>query len=297
MVKLTQSYISSAARELGMSPTKKLGQNFMIDDGIARKIVKLANVSPDSNVLEVGTGFGSLTQYLVNAGKNYLGIEYDRKLFNWIISEYKSDNINFLHKDALKLEKADFQNKPFDILVANLPYNISTPLLITYFKQFENLKSATVLVQKEVADRILASPGGTLYGIPTVKLKLLTNVKKLLSVPPGVFWPRPKVDSTLINLTRKNADEDAKKLTDTDFLFKIIDAAFSHRRKTLVSSLTLGLKTSSTLKSETDKELNLDKSHIQQSLEKIGLPANVRAEELNSDQFIELSNIILSNTD
>ncbi|MDR2799268.1 MAG: 16S rRNA (adenine(1518)-N(6)/adenine(1519)-N(6))-dimethyltransferase RsmA [Bifidobacteriaceae bacterium] len=272
MQKLTQSYISEEAKRLGISPTKKLGQNFMIDEGTAQKIVKLADLKSDSKILEIGPGFGSLTQHLVNESSGYLGIEYDKKLFEWISEKYKNANAHFLHKDAMKLEKNDFQNFEFDSLVANLPYNISTPLLITYFQNFENLKVATVLVQKEVADRILANPGGKHYGIPTAKLKLLTLTKKLLSVPPGVFWPRPKVDSTLIKLVRKD-----KPLENMQFTFKIIDAAFAHRRKTLASSLAIALKS--------DSELNIKKENILSALSEIGKESNVRAEELSPGEF------------
>ncbi|MDR3116483.1 MAG: hypothetical protein LBT91_01395, partial [Bifidobacteriaceae bacterium] len=251
---LKQSQISEICRQLGIKPNKKLGQNFMIDKGTVEKIISLAgfnslsfdssnfdspnfdssnfdssnsdspNFDSSSGVLEIGPGFGALTDYLIESSQSYIGIEYDKKIFAWLNERYKSESqpktqqksqqksqqkghqksVNFFHLDAMKLpERLDamklsdggknyeFDSKfNFNYLVANLPYNIAIPLLISYFRYFPQLKKAIVLVQKEAADRILAKKNEANYSIPSVKLDLLTHRKKLLAVPPSVFWPR-----------------------------------------------------------------------------------------------------------
>ncbi|MDR3152186.1 MAG: hypothetical protein LBT85_01815, partial [Bifidobacteriaceae bacterium] len=233
---LKQSQISEICRQLDIKPNKKLGQNFMIDKGTVEKIISLAgfnslslnslsldslgldssNFDSPSRVLEIGPGFGALTDYLIESSQSYIGIEYDKKIFAWLNERYESESqpktrqksqqksIHFFHLDAMKLpERLDAmklsdggKNSEFDsefnfnYLVANLPYNIAIPLLISYFRYFPQLQKAIVLVQKEAADRILAKKNEANYSIPSVKLDLLTHRKKLLAVPPSVFWPR-----------------------------------------------------------------------------------------------------------
>ncbi|MDR3128070.1 MAG: 16S rRNA (adenine(1518)-N(6)/adenine(1519)-N(6))-dimethyltransferase RsmA [Bifidobacteriaceae bacterium] len=288
--KLTQTYISQLSDKLGIYPAKKFGQNFMIDQGTIIRIIKAANVTKQTAVLEIGPGFGALTQHLIQLCQNYLGVEYDNKLFKYLETEYKNPEVKFLHLDAMKLS-AFYQNQdnknslwPFTKLVANLPYNISIPLLISYFLQFPNLTSATVLVQKEIADRILAFKNSANYGIPAVKLAILANTKKLFNIPPSVFWPRPTVNSCLIQLDKKPlsdiliGDNYEVGLEKINYIFKIIDGAFAHRRKTLASSLAIYFK--------------LPKFKINQTLQQLNIPLNARAQELDIVYFKKIAKLI-----
>jgi len=220
---LTTTEIRELASKLDLKPTKKLGQNFVTDQNTVEKIVRTSNVTKDSHVLEVGPGLGSLTLALLAKGANVTAVEIDSR---------NDSQLGVINKDALEITTSDVQNP--DVLVANLPYNVSVPVIIHILENFPSIKNYLVMVQSEVADRLAAGPGSRTYGSPSVKLQWYAEVSKAGSISRNVFWPVPNVDSDLVQINRKaDVDESIRKE-----LFAVVDAAFSQRRKMLRSALS-----------------------------------------------------------
>ena len=234
---LNPTEIRELAAKLGLKPTKKLGQNFVIDQNTVEKIVRISNVSKDSIVLEVGPGLGSLTLGLMATGAKVIAVEIDERLAQLLPNTAKAKGFGesqliVINKDALEISKNDVNNP--DVLVANLPYNVSVPVIIHILETFPSIKNYLVMVQSEVADRLAANPGSRTYGSPSVKLQWYAEVSKAGSISRNVFWPVPNVDSDLVQLHRRNnVDESIRKE-----LFAVVDAAFSQRRKMLRSALS-----------------------------------------------------------
>ncbi|NEG55634.1 16S rRNA (adenine(1518)-N(6)/adenine(1519)-N(6))-dimethyltransferase RsmA [Bifidobacterium platyrrhinorum] len=243
--------IRRIADEAGVSPTKKFGQNFVIDPGTVRRIVREAHIGPESHVLEVGPGLGSLTLAILETGARMTAVEIDPPLAERLpdtIAEFMPDAVDrfaVVNRDALTVSPAnlpDFADgRPFT-LVANLPYNVATPIILTLLERFANLESFLVMVQKEVADRLAATPGSKIYGTPSVKLAWYGEASRVGTIGRNVFWPAPNVDSALVSFTRTRhdpgedgADGDAEALRRETF--RLIDAAFGQRRKTLHAAL------------------------------------------------------------
>jgi 16S rRNA (adenine1518-N6/adenine1519-N6)-dimethyltransferase len=230
--------IRALASQLDIKPTKVWGQNFVIDANTVRSIVKSAGVGADDDVLEVGPGLGSLTLALLQSCRSTTAIEIDPKLATQLpltVAKRLPDHASKLHvvaQDALKVNELPVAPTA---LVANLPYNVSVPVLLHMFHTFPSIKTALVMVQAEVADRLAAAPGSRIYGVPSVKARWFGDVKKAATIGRNVFWPAPNVDSALVRIDRYEtplADVDVKKL------FASIDAAFSQRRKMLRSALS-----------------------------------------------------------
>ncbi|WP_051922699.1 16S rRNA (adenine(1518)-N(6)/adenine(1519)-N(6))-dimethyltransferase RsmA [Bifidobacterium stellenboschense] len=238
--------IRRIAAEAGVSPTKKFGQNFVIDPGTVRRIVREAHVGPESHVLEVGPGLGSLTLAILESGARMTAVEIDPPLAERLpdtIAEFMpeaADRFAVVNRDALTVSPAnlpDFaDDEPFT-LVANLPYNVATPIILTLLERFTNLESFLVMVQKEVADRLAATPGSKIYGTPSVKLAWYGEASRVGTIGRNVFWPAPNVDSALVAFTRTRHDGDARAETLRRETFRLIDAAFGQRRKTLHAAL------------------------------------------------------------
>ena len=243
--------IRRIADEAGVSPTKKFGQNFVIDPGTVRRIVREARIDASSHVLEVGPGLGSLTLAILETGARMTAVEIDPPLAERLpdtIGAYMpeaAERFRVVNRDALTVSPAnlaDFADgEPFT-LVANLPYNVATPIILTLLERFANLDSFLVMVQKEVADRLAATPGSKIYGTPSVKLAWYGEAERAGVIGRNVFWPAPNVDSALVRFTRTRAvpaaAEDAaaeERLRGTTF--RLIDAAFGQRRKTLNAAL------------------------------------------------------------
>ena len=236
--------IRRIAAEEGITPTKKFGQNFVIDPGTVKKIVTASKINSNDFVMEVGPGLGSLTLAILQAGANLTAVEIDPPLAKRLPSTVKEfmpnalERFNVILKDALELNAQDvpnLANAQHFTLVANLPYNVATPIILTLLEKFNNLTSFLVMVQKEVADRLCAQPGTKTYGTPSVKLAWYGESQKAGLIGRNVFWPAPNVDSALVYFERNNAiREDEQK---REKVFKIIDAAFQQRRKTLHSAL------------------------------------------------------------
>lgn len=229
--------IRALAAGMDLKPAKALGQNFVIDANICRKIVRLAQVSQEDIALEIGPGLGSLTLALLEQAAEVIAVEIDSRLSEQLpitVAKHSShpEKFSVINQDALGL--FELPNSP-TILVANLPYNVSVPVLLHYLEKFPSLLSGVVMVQAEVADRLVAKPGSKDYGIPSVKATWWAQMSHVGAVSRSVFWPAPKVDSKLVRFVRQSTPAAEEIRQD---VFASIDAAFSQRRKMLRSALS-----------------------------------------------------------
>ena len=238
--------IRRIADQAGIHPTKRLGQNFVIDPGTVRRIVRLAGVKPGQSVLEVGPGLGSLTLGLLEAGCLVTADEIDSGLARRLpqtVSERMPealDRLTVINRDALTLtpQLAGDAGKATDLaMVANLPYNVATPIILTLLARFANLSRFLVMVQKEVADRLTAGPGSKVYGTPSLKLAWYGHTAQAGRIGRHVFWPAPNVDSALVSFVRNEEGHIGEDERTRNQVFALIDAAFGQRRKTLHAAL------------------------------------------------------------
>lgn len=262
---------------------KKFGQNFLIDTHVLNKIIRSAEISSEDMVLEIGPGIGTMTQYLAQAAGRVTAVEIDRALIP-ILEETLEDyeNVTVLNEDILKVDIAGLAErenggKPIKV-VANLPYYITTPIIMGLFENHVPLKSITVMVQKEVAERMQVGPGSKDYGALSLAVQYYAKPYIVANVPPNCFMPRPKVGSAVIRLDRY--EKPPVQVDNEKFMFKIIRASFNQRRKTLAN----GLKNSS--------ELDCSKEEIETSIRSLGKGASVRGEALTLEEFAVLSNTL-----
>ena len=263
---------------------KRFGQNFLIDTHVLEKIIKSAEITKDDLVLEIGPGIGTMTQYLCENAREVIAVEIDKNLIpileNDTLAQY--DNVTIINEDILKLDLnalVEERNGGKRIkVVANLPYYITTPIIMGLFESHVPLQNITVMVQKEVADRMQAGPGSKDYGALSLAVQYYAKPYIAANVPQNCFMPRPNVGSAVIRLTLH--EEPPVKVKDETLLFALIRASFNQRRKTLVNGLTNAA------------ELNLTKEEVQAALEEIGLSATVRGEALTLEQFAELTNVL-----
>ena len=262
---------------------KKFGQNFLIDEHVLDKIIRAAEITKDDYVLEIGPGIGTMTQYLACAAREVTAVEIDRALIPILEDTLKEyDNVSIINEDILKVDIAALAKeknggRPIKV-VANLPYYITTPIIMGLFESHVPLESITVMVQKEVADRMQVGPGTKDYGALSLAVQYYAEPYIVANVPCNCFMPRPNVGSAVIRLTcHAERPVDVK---DEAFMFKIIRASFNQRRKTLQN----GLNNAS--------NLSVNKEQVVTALEKMGLPATVRGEALSLEQFAELSNLL-----
>jgi 16S rRNA (adenine1518-N6/adenine1519-N6)-dimethyltransferase len=226
------------ADKLGMRPTKQRGQNFVIDANTVRRIVRASGVTPDDVVLEVGPGLGSLTLALLGTVSRVVAVEVDPVLAAALpatIATYapsRSDRVEVVRDDALRV--TEVPGPPPTALVANLPYNVSVPVLLHLMALLPSLRHGLVMVQAEVADRLAAAPGSRTYGVPSVKAAWFADVRRAGSVSRSVFWPAPNVDSGLVAWTHRDPPPGT---ATREQVFRVVDAAFAQRRKTLRSTL------------------------------------------------------------
>ena len=260
---------------------KKFGQNFLIDSNVLESIIRGAEITKDDFVLEIGPGIGTMTQYLCEAARQVVAVEIDKMLIPILedtLSEY--DNVEVINQDVLKVDiksLAEEKNngKPIKV-VANLPYYITTPIIMGLFESGVPIDSITIMVQKEVADRMQTGPGSKDYGALSLAVQYYATAKVILNVSATCFMPRPNVDSAVIKLTRHK--EPTVNVADEKLMFKIIRASFNQRRKTLVNGL------------ESSPELSFSKEQIVKAVEKIGKPETIRGEALTLEEFAELAN-------
>ena len=264
---------------------RKFGQNFLIDGHVLDKIIAGAGVTKDDMVLEIGPGIGTMTQYLAEAAGKVVAVEIDRNLLPILqetLSDY--DNVKVIHADVLsldleKLVQEENGGRPIKV-VANLPYYITTPIIMALFEQHVPLANVTVMVQKEVAARMKSGPGSKEYGALSLAVQYYAEPYIVANVPCNCFMPRPNVDSAVIRLTRY--EEPPVQVKDEKMLFKIIRASFNQRRKTLQN----GLNNSS--------ELNFTKDQIAAAIAAAGFSPSVRGEALTLEQFARLTDILLN---
>jgi 16S rRNA (adenine1518-N6/adenine1519-N6)-dimethyltransferase len=227
------------ADKLALRPTKRLGQNFVIDGGTVRRIVRTAELSADDVVIEVGPGLGSLTLALLEQVRRVIAVEIDpvlaRQLPHTVAERMPeaADRLTVITADALRLRPDDLDEAP-DVLVANLPYNVAVPVVLHLLEVLPTLRGGLVMVQAEVADRLAARPGSKIYGVPSVKTAWYAEVRKAGPVGRTVFWPVPNVDSGLVALVRRDPPPTA---ATREEVFAVVDAAFAQRRKTLRAAL------------------------------------------------------------
>ena len=262
---------------------KKFGQNFLIDTHVLEKIISAAGITKNDCVLEIGPGIGTMTQYLAENAGHVVAVEIDRNLIPILketLADY--DNVTVINEDILRVDikaLAEEYNggKPIKV-VANLPYYITTPIIMGLFESGAPIDNITVMVQKEVADRMQSGPGTKDYGALSLAVQFYSKAEIVANVPANCFMPRPNVGSAVIRLTcHAERPVDVK---DEAFMFKIIRASFNQRRKTLQN----GLNNAS--------NLSVNKEQVVTALEKMGLPATVRGEALSLEQFAELSNLL-----
>lgn len=262
---------------------KKFGQNFLIDGHVLNKIIHAAGITEEDFVLEIGPGIGTMTQYLAEAAKRVLAVEIDRMLIP-ILEETLADyenvevlNADILQLDIKKLVEEKNGGKPVKV-VANLPYYITTPIIMGLLEKHVPVDSITVMVQKEVAQRMQAQPGTKDYGALSLAVQYYCEPYIAANVPPNCFIPRPKVGSAVIRL--RTYRETPVKVKDEQLMFRIIRASFNQRRKTLANGLN------------NSQELTFSKQEIAEAIEALGVPAGVRGETLTLTQFAKLADIL-----
>ena len=259
---------------------KKFGQNFLIDTHVLDKIIRAAEITKDDFVLEIGPGIGTMTQYLACAAGKVAAVEIDRSLIPILEDTLDGyDNVTIINNDILKVDIAKLAEeenggKPIKV-VANLPYYITTPIIMGLFEKHVPLKSITVMVQKEVADRMQTGPGSKDYGALSLAVQYYAEPYIVANVPPNCFMPRPKVGSAVIRLERY--ENPPVEVLDEKLMFRIIRASFNQRRKTLAN----GLKNS--------PELDFSKEEIEAAILSLGKGASVRGEALTLEEFAQLS--------
>ncbi|MGP3957390.1 16S rRNA (adenine(1518)-N(6)/adenine(1519)-N(6))-dimethyltransferase RsmA [Nonomuraea sp. 3N208] len=226
------------ADKLDLRPTKKLGQNFVIDGGTVRRIVRVADLAEDDVVIEVGPGLGSLTLALLPSASHVVAVEIDpvlaAQLPITVADRGLSDRLTVVNADAMKITADDLAGFVPTALVANLPYNVAVPVVLHLLEVLPSLRKGLVMVQSEVADRLAAGPGSKVYGVPSVKAAWYADVRRAGAVGRTVFWPVPNVDSGLVSLTRR---EPPATSASREKVFAVVDAAFAQRRKTLRAAL------------------------------------------------------------
>lgn len=262
---------------------KKFGQNFLIDTHVLDKIIDASGVTEDDFVLEIGPGIGTMTQYLCERAREVVAVEIDKNLIPILSDTLKNySNVTVINEDILKLDICKLaeeknQGKPIKV-VANLPYYITTPIIMGLFESHVPIDSITIMVQKEVAERMQEKPGSKEYGALSLAVQYYAKPEIVANVPPNCFMPRPNVGSAVIRLTRH--EKPTVEVEDEKLMFRIIRASFNQRRKTLANGLN------------NSPEIHLPKEVIQESIVSLGVPENIRGEALSLEQFAELSNEI-----
>jgi 16S rRNA (adenine1518-N6/adenine1519-N6)-dimethyltransferase len=273
MTLLGAAQIRELAAQLDLKPSKSLGQNFVIDSNVCTKIVRTAGVTSADIALEIGPGLGSLTLAMLEVAKSVIAVEIDPRLAQQLpitVAQHceHPENLTVINKDALAVNELPVAPT---VLVANLPYNVSVPVLLHLLEKFPTLRTGVVMVQAEVADRLAAKPGGKEYGIPSVKAAWWADVKNVGTVSRSIFWPAPNVDSKLVGFTRR---ETAGSEESREKVFTIIDAAFAQRRKMLRSALS---------------SLYGSSSAAEAILIKAGIDPTLRGEALQVESFCKIA--------
>src|SRR6056297_128581 len=279
------SQIKSIMKKHNVRFSKSLGQNFIINNFIIDEIIRRGDISEEDSILEIGPGIGVLTQALAETAHQVIAVELDNKLIpilNETLEEY--DNVEIIHNDILKIDVGlmieEKMEKPTKV-VANLPYYITTPIIMKLIEDVSGIEEIIVMVQKEVAERMVSEPGTKDYGSLSVAVQYYCDAMIILDVPRDNFMPAPNVDSAVIRLIVK--DKPTVDVLDQDFFFKIIKGAFALRRKTLINSLS-------------KSAIGIDKDLLKKILEDMNIDLRIRGEKLDINDFAELSNRIYKET-
>lgn len=274
--------IKNILKEFDFNFSKGLGQNFLIDGNVVRTIRESAKVTKDDYVLEIGPGFGTLTEELLMHAKKVVAVEIDKRLLdvlNYTLEDF--DNFVLINEDVLKVDfdklvEEEFEGHSFKIL-ANLPYYITTPIITKLIEMKLPVESMTFMVQKEVAERLVAKPGNKQYGSITVFIDYYSHAQIVCKAPKSVFIPQPKIDSAVVRLDLKDL-RDQENQVDEKVLFKLVHAGFQQRRKNILNSMT------------SDPSLGLDKKRLAAILDDLGISHNKRAEDLSLQDYINIAN-------
>lgn len=279
----TNSTTIELLRKYNFTIQKKYGQNFLIDDNILNGIVEAADVNKEDTVLEIGPGLGALTSFLCRAAKRAIAVEIDKMLIP-ILKETMQDFNNFtlINEDILKVDLQEVigENEGKIKVVANLPYYITTPIIMELLEKKNNIKSITVMVQKEVAERMQEGPGSKSYGALSLAVQYYSKPKYIMTVSRNCFLPKPDVDSAVIRLDIYDPEERPVNAKNSDKMFRLIRAAFNQRRKTLVNSVSNA------------PDLQYSKAEIVKALLDMNLSETVRGEALTLEQFAQLSDLL-----
>jgi len=276
-------------KEEKLAPKKQLGQNFLVHKATAIAVARCGEISSEDIIIEVGVGLGALTQPIATQAAQVIGLEIDSGIVRF--HKEKNDlpeNVSLIHTDVLKADFDELQQLSQGHLLkimANLPYSISNPFLFKLIEHQEKISWATIMLQKEVADRLTAKPGTKQYGIPTVLLKSCATVKSLLTLKPAEFHPRPKIDSVVVRIEFFDPQQVAGRTYDRILFQKIVRAAFSQRRKTLLNTLTAG----GFFRSLTSGDKKYEKQLTKDTIIVADIEPGVRAEVLELEQFIDLT--------
>lgn len=269
--------IRELAARVGIVPTKKLGQNFVIDPNTVRYIVEQSRVNPDSLVVEIGPGLGSLTLRLLEVVSHVTAVEIDGRLSDQLPVTVRENcpellgKLTVINRDALEIHAGEINPAPSD-LIANLPYNVAVPVLLHFLAEIPELRGVLVMVQKEVADRLCAGPGSRVYGIPSVKIQWFGKAEAAGNIGKNVFWPAPNVDSGLVRVHVTHPYLHLE--NQRGWIFKVVDAAFAHRRKTLRAGMADFVGTANA---------------AERALINADIDPGARAETLGLDAFVRLA--------
>lgn len=287
-MKLTNpSELKRVIEKHGFSFSKSLGQNFLIDEGVLDKIITAAEITKETGALEIGPGAGTLTRALAEHSAKTVAVEIDKALRPLLSDTLTGlDNAHIVWGDILKVDIAALLREEFGAMpvavVANLPYYITTPILMKFLEERQKVQSLTVMVQKEVADRMTAEPGGKEYGALSVAVQYYTVPQAVCKAEPHCFMPQPKVASTVLHLAVR--EKPPVLLSDEKMFFAVVKAAFGKRRKTLLNALS------------SDCALGLDKGQLAEVLQQVGIDLQIRGERLSMDEFALIANGIAERT-
>lgn len=260
---------------------KSFGQNFLIDDNILKGIVESANVASDDIVIEIGPGLGNLTHYILETGAKVVAFEIDNDMIDILSSRFENtSNLEVVNKDILKVNIGEYvENKKVKV-IANLPYYITTPIIFKLLEYRANIEGITIMIQKEVAERIASKPGSKDYGVLTINTNYLAKIKKIFDVPNTSFIPAPNVTSSVIQIVPDEEKEKALGIQDDNDFKELVKKAFSARRKKLSNSLA------------NTGVAGMTKQDIDNMIASVGLNPNCRAEEVEIEEYVKMANII-----
>ena len=280
----TLEFTKKIMRSNSIFAKKSFGQNFLIDDNILENIVESAKVTSEDTVIEIGPGLGNLTHYILEKGAQVIAFEIDTDMIDILNTRFNTEKLEIVNKDILKVDLKEYVGSDKKVkIIANLPYYITTPIIFKLLESRKNIESITIMIQKEVSERIIAKPHSKDYGVLTINTNYLADVNKLFNVPNTSFIPAPNVTSSVIQIVPNKQKEDELGIKDEEVFKDLVKKAFLARRKKLSNSLY-----NASLK-------NMTKQDIDDMIALVGLNPNCRAEEVSIQDYVKMANIIANN--